>query len=375
MHIPFVDLYRQYLTIKEEIDTAIGNTIKESSFIGGQAIKDFEASFANYAGVDHVIACANGTDSIEILLLAMGVGSGDEVIVPAISWISTSEAVSAVGATPVFVDIHPDFYTIDVTKIAGKLTPKTKAIIPVHLYGHPADMTAIMHLAKQHNLLVLEDCAQAHGARFNNQKVGTFGDAASFSFYPGKNLGAYGDAGAMTTNNSALAAKCRMIANHGQLKKHDHQMEGRNSRLDGLQAAILNVKLKYLLQWTAARQQVAESYTRLLSDVAGIKTPLTQTGAEPVFHLYVIQLENRENMMARLKELGIDTAVHYPTPLPFMKAYEKYGHQPADFPVAHHLASRILSLPIFPELTAAELQFVCESLRSNITGKSLSSKY
>jgi len=366
MIIPFVDLYRQYLTIKEEIDTAIGNTIKETSFIGGQAIKDFETAFANYLDVNHVIACANGTDSIEIILQAMGIGPGDEVIVPAISWISTSEAVSTVGATPVFVDIHPDFYTIDVTKIAEKITPKTKAIIPVHLYGHPADMTAIMQLAKQHDLLVLEDCAQAHGARFNDQQVGTFGDAASFSFYPGKNLGAYGDAGAMTTNNTELAAKCRMIANHGQLKKHDHQMEGRNSRLDGLQAAILNVKLKYLPQWTTARQQVAESYNRLLSNVVAIKTPSTMHGAEPVFHLYVIQLENRENMMTLLKELGIDTAVHYPTPLPFMKAYERFNHQPTDFPVAHHAASRILSLPIFPELKTEEVQYVCESLLNNI---------
>jgi len=366
MRIPFVDLYRQYQSIKVEIDNAIENTIRESSYIGGEAVKDFETAFAQYLGVNHVIACANGTDSIEILLQAMGVGAGDEVIVPAISWISTSEAVSTVGATPVFVDIHPEFYTIDVSKIAEKITTKTKAIIPVHLYGHPADMTAIMHLAKQHKLLVLEDCAQAHGAKINSQQVSTFGDAASFSFYPGKNLGAYGDAGAITTNNPGLAANCRMIANHGQLKKHDHQMEGRNSRLDGLQAAILNVKLKYLPQWTTARQQVAESYNRLLSNVSVIKTPSTQYGAEPVFHLYVIQLENREKMMARLKELGIDTAVHYPTPLPFMKAYERFNHQPADFPVAHHAASRILSLPIFPELKDEEIKYVCESLLKNI---------
>lgn len=366
MQIPFVDLYRQYLTIKEEIDTAISTTIKETSFIGGQAIKDFESSFAKYVGVNHVIACANGTDSIEILLQAMGVGPGDEVIVPSISWISTSEAVSTVGATPVFVDIHPDYYTIDVTQIAAKVTAKTKVIIPVHLYGHPADMPAIMLIAKQHNLLVLEDCAQAHGAKINNQQIGTFGHAASYSFYPGKNLGAYGDAGAMTTDNPELAAKCRMIANHGQLKKHDHQMEGRNSRLDGLQAAILNVKLKYLPQWTAARQQVANSYHLLLNHVDAVKIPATQQGAEPVFHLYVVQLDNRDQMMTRLKELGIDTAVHYPTPLPFMKAYEKFNHQPADFPVAFNVASRILSLPIFPELKDEEVQYVCESLLNNI---------
>lgn len=367
MQIPFVDLYRQYLSIKEEIDQAIAKTIKETSFIGGQAIKDFETSFSDYVGVKHTIACANGTDSIEILLQAMGIGAGDEVIVPAISWISTSEAVSTVGATPVFVDVHPDFYSIDVTKITEKITEKTKAIIPVHLYGHPADMTAIMSLARQHNLLVLEDCAQAHGALFNGRQIGTFGDAASFSFYPGKNLGAYGDAGAMTTNSDEIARIARMIANHGQLKKHDHQMEGRNSRLDGLQAAILNVKLKHLPKWTTARKHVAAAYNKLLSPVSAVRTPAVQQGAEPVYHLYVIQIDNREAIMDRLKNLGIDTAVHYPTPLPFMKAYEKYGHQPADFPVAYRAASRILSLPIFPELNTEEVQYVCESLLSNIT--------
>ena len=239
MKIPFVDLYAQYVSIKPDIDAAIEKTIKNSSYIGGQAVKDFEKAFASYLGLSNVIACANGTDSIEILLQSFGVGKGDEVIVPAASWISTSEAVSSVGATPVFVDIEAEYYTINPALIEAAITPKTKAIIPVHLYGHPADMPAIMKIAEKHKLVVIEDCAQSHGARINGQIVGSFGNAASFSFYPGKNLGAYGDAGAMATNDDAVAEKARMIANHGQKGKHHHIMEGRNTRHDGLQAAIL----------------------------------------------------------------------------------------------------------------------------------------
>jgi dTDP-4-amino-4,6-dideoxygalactose transaminase len=366
--IPFVDLHKQYLSIQSEIDTTISQTIRDASFIGGQTIEKFEISFAEYLGIDHVIACANGTDAIEILLQSMGIGEGDEVLVPAISWISTAEAVTTVGATPVFVDIHPEYYVIDTDNIEAKITDKTKAIIPVHLYGQAAQMDKIMEIAKKHNLKVLEDCAQAHGATFNGKKVGTFGDAASFSFYPGKNLGAYGDAGGMVTNNSEVADKARMIANHGQRKKHDHQIEGRNSRMDGLQAAILNVKLKYLIGWTEGRQSVAKIYDSLLEGADGITLPKTHENVGHVFHLYVIQVDDRDEVMARLDKEGIGTAIHYPTPMPFMPAYARFSHTPKDFPVADRLSKRILSIPMFPELTESEIAYVCEQLKQIVTG-------
>jgi dTDP-4-amino-4,6-dideoxygalactose transaminase len=363
MKIPFVDLYAQYLTIREDIDKAIASTIRESSYIGGTAVGCFEASFADYLGIKQVVACANGTDSLEIILKAWGIGPGDEVIVPAHSWISTSEAVGNTGATPVFVDVNADDYTINVTFIEAAITPRTKAIIPVHLYGHPADMPAIMKIAEKHNLKVMEDCAQSHGASINGQVTGTFGDAASFSFYPGKNLGAYGDAGCMATNDEALAAKLRMIANHGQKGKHNHLIEGRNSRLDGLQAAILSAKLPHLEQWTESRIAHAETYSRLLAD-SGMTVPVTRDGCRHVFHLYVIRSEQRDALASHLKDAGIDTAVHYPTALPFLPCYRERGFRPEDFPVAFHNQSRILSLPMYAELSAEQLEQVASVILS-----------
>ena len=362
MKVPFVDLHRQYLSIKDQIDQAIADTITKTAFIGGESIKAFEKAFASFIGTEYCIACANGTDSLEILLKSMGVGRGDEVIVPAISWISTSEAVSSVGAKPVFVDIDPDFYSIDVSKIEERITENTKCIIPVHLYGHPADMESIMALANKHNLKVLEDCAQAHGATFNGKKIGTFGHAASFSFYPGKNLGAYGDAGGMVTNDPEIAKTARMIANHGQLKKHDHQIEGRNSRMDGLQASILNIKLPHLDTWTQKRQEVAKAYTQKLEGVSEIVLPKIHEKASHVFHLYVIRTEDRDGLMSLLKENGISSGVHYPTPLPLLPAYKHLGHTANDFPVASEYANKILSLPIFPELQQEEIEYVCNNI-------------
>lgn len=357
--IPFVDLYAQYLLIKKEIDAAIEMTIKNSAYIGGQAIKDFEKAFAAYLGAEHVIACANGTDSIEILLKAYGIGEGDEVLVPAISWISTSEAVSSVGATPVFVDIEKDLFTINDGLIEKAITGKTKAIIPVHLYGQPANMPAIMEIARKHDLIVIEDCAQAHGAKVEGQTVGTFGHAASFSFYPGKNLGAYGDAGCMVTNDPAVADMARMISQHGQKGKHNHQIEGRNSRLDGLQAAILLAKLPYLEQWTEARIKKAAYYHSLLED-SGVSLPVTKKGYRHVFHLYVIRCtgQSRERVQAMLAEEQIETAIHYPTPLPFLPCYKHRNFKDRDFPVAHAYHSQILSLPIYPELTDKAIERV-----------------
>jgi len=362
MKVPFVDLYAQYQDIKEDIDSAIEKTIRTSAYIGGSAVKEFEKDFAAWVGIDHVVACGNGTDSIEILLKAYGVTAGDEVLVPAISWISTSEAVGSVGATPVFVDIEEDYFSIDPARIEAAITKKTKAIIPVHLYGHPADMPAIMAIAKKHNLVVIEDCAQSHGARINGKAAGTFGHAASFSFYPGKNLGAYGDAGCMATNDSAIAEQVRMIAQHGQKGKHNHLIEGRNSRLDGLQAAILQAKLPHLNSWTERRIANAARYDEALKGgKAGL--PKTRPGSRHVYHLYVIRVADRPSVQALLEQAGIETAIHYPTPLPFLPCYAHLGHKPEDFPVATACRHTILSIPMFAELTEKQINHVASVIK------------
>jgi dTDP-4-amino-4,6-dideoxygalactose transaminase len=365
MNIPFVDLKAQYFAIKESIDNAIAGVIGDSAFIGGEYVKKFENAFAAHLGAQHCIGCANGTDSIEILLKAFNIGKGDEVIVPALSWISTSEAVTAIGATPVFVDIEPDYYTIDVSRIEEKITPATKAIIPVHLYGHPADMPGLMKIAAKHNLYIIEDCAQSHDAEVASKKTGTWGNAASFSFYPGKNLGAYGDAGCMTTDNSEVAALARMIANHGQIKKHQHIIEGRNSRLDGLQAAILSAKLPHLNKWTEARIRNSGQYTQLLQR-SSLILPKTKKDARHVFHLYVVRVKNRDFVMAELKKNGIETFVHYPKALPFLKAYEYLKHVPQHFPVAAAAQDEILSLPMYPELSQPAIEYVAQHVLASI---------
>jgi dTDP-4-amino-4,6-dideoxygalactose transaminase len=367
MKVPFVDLYAQYQGIKENIDEAIATTIRNSSYIGGQAVRDFETAFAGYLGIGQVIACGNGTDSIEILLQAYGIGRGDEVIVPAISWISTSEAVSSVGATPVFADIDAVYFTIDPVKLEMAITPRTKAIIPVHLYGQPADMEAIMKIAGARNLIVIEDCAQSHGAKTEGKTVGTWGHASSFSFYPGKNLGAYGDAGCMATNDPEIAEKARMISQHGQKGKHNHLMEGRNSRLDGLQAAILLAKLPHLEKWTEARIARTKKYDSLLCEAA-VVTPATRTNARHVFHLYVIRTAGRDRLQKSLRDAGIETAIHYPTALPFLPCYSHRNFKPANFPVAHSCQSSILSLPLFPELQDNAIEYVCMAIKKSCHG-------
>jgi len=363
MTVPFADLYAQYISIKESIDSAIERTIRNSSYIGGKDVKDFEAAFAAYLEMDHVIGCANGTDSIEIILKAMGIGNGDEVIVPANSWISTSEAVSSVGALPVFVDIEPDYYTINTNLIEAAITSKTKAIIPVHLYGHPAGMHAINAIAAKHQLKVIEDCAQAHGATIDGKMIGSFGDAASFSFYPGKNLGAYGDAGCMATNDAALAEKLRMIANHGQLKKHHHVIEGRNSRLDGLQAGILQAKLPHLATWTDKRIAAAAKFNELITN-KDIVLPSVKDNYKHVYHLYVIRTKNRDAVQLKLKEKGIETAIHYPVALPFLQAYANRGYTVNDFPVAAAFQNEILSLPMYAELSDEAIRYVAAILNN-----------
>jgi len=359
--IPFVDLQAQYRAIQSDIDTAIANVIGETAFIGGKYVRQFEQDFAEWLETDTFMGCANGTDSIEILLQAYGIGPGDEVIVPAHSWFSTSEAVSTVGAKPIFVDVLPHQYVINPALIEPAITSRTKAIIPVHLYGMPAPMDEIMQLAGQYNLVVIEDCAQSHGALYKGRITGTIGHAASFSFFPGKNLGAYGDAGGMLAKDEKIAQLSRMIAQHGQQGKHNHLIEGRNSRLDGLHAAILSAKLPFLHQWNVARQRIADQYRRFLAD-APIELPVVPEHLKHVYHLFVIQTDRRDALMDYLKQAGIETLVHYPTALPLLPAYDQEGYTADQFPVAALQSKRILSLPIYPEMTLAQQEYVADKI-------------
>ena len=364
VHVPFADLHAQYLTIKSDMDRAIAEVIRTSAFIRGPFVQKFETEFAAAMGLEHCVSCANGTDSLYIAMHALGVKPGDEVIAPAHSWISTTETITQAGAKVVFCDTDADTYTIDPAKIEALITPRTVGIIPVHLYGQPADMDPILALAAKHNLWVIEDCAQAHLARYKGRLVGTMGSAASYSFYPGKNLGAMGDAGALCTNDKDLADRMGMFARHGGLVKGDHQIEGINSRLDGLQAAILSVKLPYLAGWTARRQQVAAEYASLLRDIDGVDLPISAAGRDHVYHLYVIRNEKRDALAKHLQANGIQTVVSYPVALPFLPCYQRFGHKQGDFPNAFHNQSRVLSLPIFPEMTSAQLEHVATTLGS-----------
>ena len=364
MRVPFADLQAQYQSIKTDIDQAIQSVIAETAFIGGKFVQQFEKEFADAYGVEHCIPCANGTDAIYIVLKMLGIGPGDEVITTACSWISTAETISQTGARPVFVDIEPDLFTIDASLIEAAITPQTKAIIPVHLYGQMADMTAIKAICEKHQLYLIEDCAQAHFSTLGGQKAGTFGQASTFSFFPGKNLGAYGDAGAILTQDPELARRCRMYANHGALVKHQHEMPGINSRLDGLQAAILSAKLPHLAGWLQKRIACADRYDTLLADIPQIHIPRRRSGSTHTFHLYVIRAEQRDDLGLFLKTKGVETLIHYPTPLPFLKAYTSLAHSAEDFPVAADYQSKILSIPIFPELSEEAQVYVAECIRS-----------
>lgn len=344
MNIPFVDLKPQHQAIKNEIDHAIQSVIEADLLVGGAAVEKFEKEFAAYQSVEYCVGVANGSDALEIALKALGIGVGDEVIVPALTWISTAGAVSNVGAEPVFVDVLEDEKTLNPSLIEERITERTKAIIPVHLYGLPARMTEIMSIAQKHELKVVEDCAQAHGAAINGKKVGTFGDVATFSFYPTKNLGAFGDGGAIVTSDRTLSQRMRQYSNHGQLEKHDHSIIGRNSRLDTVQAAILSVKLKYLDSWNAERNQLATMYGKGITDAI---CPVVPAGFKHVFHLYVIQSTERDILKERLEKGGIGCAIHYSKPIPFLEAYEYKNHTIGEFPIAEKLCREILSLPMW----------------------------
>jgi dTDP-4-amino-4,6-dideoxygalactose transaminase len=360
--VPFADLYAQYVAIRHEIDAAITDVIRESAFIRGPYVERFEADFAAEIGASHCVSCANGTDALYIAMHSLGVKPGDEVIVPAHSWIATSETVTQAGARVIFCDTDPKTFTIDPARLAEKITSRTVGVIPVHLFGQPADMDAVMAQAARHGLWVLEDCAQAHLARYKGRTVGTFGVAASFSFYPGKNLGAMGDAGAIVTSDATLARRMAMFARHGGLTKGDHQIEGINSRLDGLQAAVLSVKLRHLRLWTERRQAVAMRYGSLLDGSDHLTLPVVSDGREHVWHLYVVQHVRRDALAAHLARRGVQTVVNYPVALPFLPAYRRFGNRPEDFPVAYQHQSRILSLPIFPEISEAQQDAVADAI-------------
>jgi dTDP-4-amino-4,6-dideoxygalactose transaminase len=363
MNVPFVDLKAQYNSIKNEIDTAITSVISETAFIGGKYVDEFEQSFAELYDVKHCISVANGTDSLYIIMKMLGIGHGDEVITAANSWISSSETISQTGATPVFVDIDPVYYSINEQLLEEKITSRTKAIIPVHLHGHVCNMNSILAIASRHNIPVIEDCAQSHFSMYDGRRAGTMGIAGSFSFYPGKNLGAYGDAGCIITNDSGLAEKCKMFARHGALKKHQHMMEGINSRLDGLQAAILSTKLRHILQWTKQRQENALYYDTILAGIPQ-KTPSVREGTSHTYHLYVIRAANRDQLASYLKVNGIETSIHYPVVLPFLKPYEYQQAKPADYPVAYQYQHEILSLPMYPELSPSMMDYVAANIKA-----------
>jgi dTDP-4-amino-4,6-dideoxygalactose transaminase len=362
MKVPFVDLHAQYIAHKDAIDRAIHEVIAETAFIGGKFVRAFEEQFAEAYGVRHCVSVANGTDAIFILAKMLGLGPGDEVITTACSWIATSEAISLTGATPVFVDVD-EHYNIDPARVEAAITPRTRAVFPVHLYGQAARMDALASLCAARGLILIEDCAQAHFAEYGGKRVGTFGRAGTFSFYPGKNLGAYGDAGAIITDDDALARSMRVFANHGALKKHEHEIEGINSRLDGLQAAILSAKLPHLAAWTAGRRAAAARYDAGLAGISQVARPTIAPGATHVFHLYVVQVERRAELQAFLRERGIETAIHYPTPLPFLDAYRARGFSREAFPRAAANQARILSLPMYAELEPEMIDHVVASIR------------
>jgi dTDP-4-amino-4,6-dideoxygalactose transaminase len=360
--IPFVDVHAQYLALRDEIDSAVGQVIAESSFVRGPHVDAFEENFASKTAVEHCISCANGTDALYVALKALGAGPGDEVITTAHSWISTSETITQTGARVVFCDVGHEDFLLDVSLLEGLVTERTKGIVPVHLYGQAVDMDALMEFAKARNLWVLEDCAQAHFATYKERMVGTFGDAATFSFYPGKNLGAMGDAGCILTGRSDLADFMKLFARHGG--KGNHKIEGINSRMDGIQAAVLNVKLCKIDQWTEMRRSAARDYDELLKDLDYVITPKENSWNKHVYHLYVVRVPQRDQLKEYLQSKGIGTVINYPRALPFLEAYGYLGHSSSDFPVAHQRQSEILSLPMHPFLSREEQVEVVKCIQS-----------
>ncbi|QDQ25727.1 DegT/DnrJ/EryC1/StrS family aminotransferase [Chitinimonas arctica] len=360
--IKFLDLAAQYESIKPEIDAAIANVIRDSAFIGGKYVKEFEQQFAEFTQAKHCIGVANGTDALEIAIEAAGLPAGSEIIVPGNSFIASAEAITRCGHKVVFADVDEDSYTLNAEGVRSKLTERTKAIIAVHLYGHPCDLDALAEVCKEHDMILIEDCAQAHGAEYKGRRVGSLGNLATFSFYPGKNLGAYGDAGAITTEDDALATRVRMIANHGRISKYDHQFEGRNSRLDGMQAAILSAKLPHLEEWTARRIEIADYYLRYLAGIDNLILPVRKAWARQVYHLFVIRSTRRDELKDYLGAHGVESGVHYPIALPKLLAYAYLGEvdQQAFY---NRTDSTLLSLPIGEHMEMKDAAHVVNLVR------------
>ncbi len=368
MQVPYLDLVTQYQSIKNEIDSAIQEVINRGAFAPGPAVSEFEAAFAAYCGSRHCVGVNNGTNALLLALKAAGIGAGDEVITTAHTFVATVEAIVHAGARPVLVDVEPEARTIDARLIPPAVSQQTRAILPVHLYGRPAPMDDITPIAGQRGLVIIEDAAQAHGARYREQAVGSLGAAAAFSFYPTKNLGAFGEAGAVTTQSSGLAERIRMLRDHGSLHKHTHELVGYNARMAGLQGAVLNAKLRHLDQWNEARRRIAGWYGELL-DGLPIKTPPPDGDGRQVYHLYVIETERRDQLRAHLQRRGVSTLIHYPVPVHLQPAYSFLGYSAGAFPVTEGLVSRILSLPIYPELSRLQVEYVCDQIRGFYRGR------
>ncbi len=363
MKVPFLDLKAQDETIKSEILAEIQKVLESTAFAGGPFVKTFEDAFAEFCQCKYGVGVGNGTDALWAALIALGVGAGDEVITVPNTFIATAEAISFCGAQPVFVDVDEKTCNMDPAQLQRAITPRTRAVIPVHLFGQTADMDPIMAIAKKHGLVVIEDACQAHGALYRGRPAGSMGDAGCFSFYPGKNLGAYGEAGAVVTNNQQLADKVKMFRDHGQSKKYYHDMIGWNARMDGIQGAVLNVKLKYLPAWTEARRKHAKQYNQLLEGMPGIMLPHQADYAQHVYHIYAIRTERRDELMTALGDKGIATGIHYPVPLHLTGAYRHLGCKEGSFPVSERIARELVSLPMFPELNQAQIEYVVEGIK------------
>jgi dTDP-4-amino-4,6-dideoxygalactose transaminase len=363
--IPLVDLQAQYRSIKPEIDRAVLAVLESAQFVLGPAVSNFEKAFATYCGTSEAIGVNTGTSALHLALLAAGIGAGDEVITVPFTFVATIAAIEYAGARPVFVDIDPLYYTIDPAKIEAAITPRTKAIMPVHLYGQPADMAPIMEIAKRRGLMVIEDACQSHGAEYAGRRCGSIGELGCFSFYPGKNLGAYGEGGAVVTNDPTLAAKIRLLRSWGEETRYIHAFRGYNYRMDGIQGAILGVKLPHLERWTEARRAHAASYSRSLEGGPAI-VPRVRDGVRHVHHVYAVRVPARDEVRAALAEAGVQTGVHYPIPLHLQPGYRDLGYARGAFPVAERVADEVLSLPMFPELTEAQIAVVAGVIRAGV---------
>jgi dTDP-4-amino-4,6-dideoxygalactose transaminase len=364
MIVPFLDLKAQLPKIRSEIEERISEVIDNTAFVCGKNVQEFEKSFSKLHDVKYVVGLSSGTDGNHLAMLCCNIKRGDEVIVPVNTFVATVEAIAYTGATPVFVDVYEKTFNIDVNKIEEKITARIKAINPVHLFGHPADMIPISKIAEKYDLHVIEDAAQAHLAEYNGQRVGGIGDISSWSFYPGKNLGAWGEAGAITTNNEEMYRKARMLRDHGSEKKYYHDFIGFNYRMSEFQAAVLNVKMKYIEEWTEMRRANAEKYKARLKEIEQVIMPSELAGTRHVYHLYVVRVKERDKLQVYLRKNGVGTGIHYPFPLHLTPAYSYLGYKPGDFSVAERLASEILSLPMYAELTEKQIDYICEKIKA-----------